>query len=290
MVDTCRRMEVSFCALGRGLNLKSSESVVCDDNKTNQPRSFVESWTQRVLIVDFVSGYRRVIGSQSSGKGCVRMATRNAASHRGILMTKKALLVLFCCLVFPICPLLYGQASGSFSGTVTDKTGSVVSGASVKATSQGTGFFRESKTDDSGHYLMPIMPIGDYTIRVESAGFGPAEQKDVRLQVDEHRELDFSLTPASVTSTVEVSATEVAVQTTNPTLGQVITSQQVAQLPLEWPRLRAAGHAHSWNDSGDQPQQLLQRRSQQRSFHSRIVLTVGRRIARSEYGLAVRRQ
>ena len=148
------------------------------------------------------------------------------------MLTKKALLVLVCCLVFPICPLLYGQASGSFSGTITDKTGSVVSGASVKATSQATGFFRESKTDDSGHYLMPIMPIGDYTIRVESAGFGPAEQKDVRLQVDEHRELDFSLTPASVTSTVEVSATEVAVQTTNPTLGQVITSQQVAQLPL----------------------------------------------------------
>ena len=131
-----------------------------------------------------------------------RHSTRDR--NGGILMlTKKALLVLVCCLVFPICPLLYGQASGSFSGTVTDKTGSVVSGASVKATSQGTGFFRESKTDDSGHYLMPIMPIGDYTIRVESAGFGPAEQKDVRLQVDEHRELDFSLTPASVTSRLQ---------------------------------------------------------------------------------------
>ena len=58
------------------------------------------------------------------------------------------------------------------------------------------------------------------------------ELKDVRLQVDEHRELDFTLTPASVTSTVEVSASEVSVQTTNPSLGQVITSEQVAQLPL----------------------------------------------------------
>src|ERR1700730_6799677 len=84
--------------------------------------------------------------------------------HGEILMlTKKALLVMFCSLVFPICPLLYGQATGSFSGTVTDKTGSVVSGASVKATSQATGISRESKTDDSGHYLMPLLPIGDYT-------------------------------------------------------------------------------------------------------------------------------
>ena len=134
--------------------------------------------------------------------------------------------------MFPICPLLYGQATGSFFGTVTDKTGSVVTGAKVKATSQGTGVARESKTDETGHYLMPLLPIGDYTIRVEAQGFGAVEQKDVRLQVDEHRELDFTLSPASVTQAVEVSATEVSVQTANPTLGQVITSQQVAELPL----------------------------------------------------------
>ena len=60
----------------------------------------------------------------------------------------------------------------------------------------------------------------------------PPSRQDIRLQVDEHREVDFSLAPASVTSTVEVSATEVAVETANPTLGQVITSEQVADLPL----------------------------------------------------------
>src|SRR5882724_12046826 len=148
------------------------------------------------------------------------------------MTTRNTLLVLFCSFVLSSGSLLYGQATGSFSGTVSDKTGSVVSGGSIKATAQGTGLVRESKTDDTGHYLMPLLPIGDYTLRVDSTGFGPVEQKDVRLQVDEHRELDFTLTPASVASTVEVSATEVSVQTTNPTLGQVITSQQVAQLPL----------------------------------------------------------
>jgi hypothetical protein len=148
------------------------------------------------------------------------------------MLSKRTLLVLFCSLVFPICPLLYGQATGSFSGTVSDKTGSVLTSATVRAISQATGVAREAKTDDSGHYLIPVLPIGDYTIHVESQGFQAAEQKDLRLQVDEHREVNFTLAPASVTSTVEVNATEVAVQTTNPTLGQVITSQQVAQLPL----------------------------------------------------------
>jgi hypothetical protein len=50
--------------------------------------------------------------------------------------------------------------------------------------------------------------------------------------VDEHRELDFSLSPASVSSSVEVTATDVAVEAANASLGQVITSQEVAELPL----------------------------------------------------------
>jgi len=132
--------------------------------------------------------------------------------HKGEKMLhKRALLaVLFCSFVVSTCSLLYGQANGSFSGTVSDKTGSVITGATVKITSQSTGLSREVKTDDSGHYLAPLMPVSIYTIRVDSQGFQAVEQKDVRLQVNEQRELDFTLIPASVTSTVEVSATEVA--------------------------------------------------------------------------------
>jgi Carboxypeptidase regulatory-like domain len=147
------------------------------------------------------------------------------------MLDKRALLVL-CSLVFVVCPLLHGQATGSFSGTVSDKAGAVISGATVKATAQETGLSRETNTDDSGHYLIPLLPVAHYTIRVDSQGFQANEQNDIRLQVDEHREVDFSLAPASVTSTVEVNATEVAVETANPSLGQVITSEQVADLPL----------------------------------------------------------
>jgi len=148
------------------------------------------------------------------------------------MLQRKALLVAVLCSVFSLCPLLYSQANGSFSGTVTDKTGSVIAGATVKISSQGTGLTRETKTDGSGHYAVPLLPVALYTIRVESQGFRTTEQKEVRLQVNEQIEINFTLNPASVTSTVEVSATEVAVETTNPSLGQVITEQQVAQLPL----------------------------------------------------------
>ena len=147
------------------------------------------------------------------------------------MLNKKVLVAVFS-LAVSVCPLLYGQANGSFSGTVSDKAGAVVSGATVRVISQGTGLSREAKTNDSGYYLVPLLPVAFYTIRVESQGFQATEQKDVRLQVDEHREVDFSLAPASVSTAVQVSATEVAVETASPSLGQVITSEEVADLPL----------------------------------------------------------
>jgi hypothetical protein len=148
------------------------------------------------------------------------------------MSTRKVLLVALTLLCFALSSLVYGQANGSLSGTVADKTGGVLTGATVKITSQATGLQRDAKTDDSGHYLVPLLPVSVYTIHVEAQGFQTTEQKDIRLQIDEQREIDFALNPASVSQTVEVSATEVAVETTNPSLGQVITAEEVADLPL----------------------------------------------------------
>src|ERR1700692_4323586 len=125
-----------------------------------------------------------------------------------------------------------GQATGSFLGVVTDKSGSAISGAKVTVTSQATGISRDAITDDVGHYTINLLPVSVYTVRVEYQGFQSVETKDVKLQVDEQRELDFALSPSSVSTSVEVVASEVAVETSSPSLGQVITSQEVAQLPL----------------------------------------------------------
>jgi len=180
------------------------------------------------------------------------------------MLNKRALLVVvFCSLAFSVCPLLYGQATGSFSGTVSDKAGAVVSGATVKATSQGTGVVREAKTDDSGHYLIPLLPIAFYTIRVDSQGFQATEQKDIRLQVDEHREVDFALAPASVSSTVEVNATEVAVENYKPLAWSGNHIRAGRRSPFERTRLCTVGDADTGRNSGNQPQQLFQRRRHQ---------------------------
>jgi Carboxypeptidase regulatory-like domain len=148
-------------------------------------------------------------------------------------MSKRIVFAVIACAVVLCCgQRTFAQATGSFQGTVTDKSGSAIIGASVKAMSEGTGAVREAITDDSGHYIIALLPVSIYTIRVEFKGFQTTESKDLRLQVDEQRELDFALAPASVSSSVEVVANAVAVETANPTLGQVITSQEVSQLPL----------------------------------------------------------
>src|SRR3984885_1416414 len=135
-------------------------------------------------------------------------------------------------LALAVSPMAYGQATGSITGTVADATGAAVVGAKVTVTAVATGFTREATSDEAGHFLFTLLPVANFTVRVELTGFQTAEAKDIRLQVDESRELDFKLSPASVSTNVEVSATEVSVQTTNATLGQVINSQQVAELPL----------------------------------------------------------
>lgn len=137
-----------------------------------------------------------------------------------------------CALAILSSAVCYGQATGSFSGNVVDKSGSGVAGAGVTVTSQDTGLTRAAKTDEAGHYVVPLLPVGVFTVRVDVSGFQSTEVKDARLQVNEARELDFTLVPATVVETVSVSGDVVAVETTNPSLGQVITSQEVSQLPL----------------------------------------------------------
>lgn len=135
-------------------------------------------------------------------------------------------------LTFAVGQSLFGQTTGSISGTVTDASGAAVPGAKVTITAPAIGLTRSSTTNGAGEYIVPLLGVATYNVAVEQQGFQRASAQDIRLQVDEHRELDFTLSPATVQTSVEVSATPVAIQTSDATLGQVITSQQVTDLPL----------------------------------------------------------
>ena len=155
-----------------------------------------------------------------------------AGAATGTKLHKAVLLFILCFIVLMSTTPLHGQAAGSFFGNVVDKSGSSVPGADVTVVSQATGLTRASKTDSAGHYLIPLLPVGTYTVRVDATSFQSAASKDLVLQVQEARELDFSLVLATVNTSVVVTGDAVAAETGNPSLGQVITAQQVSQLPL----------------------------------------------------------
>jgi hypothetical protein len=126
----------------------------------------------------------------------------------------------------------WGQATGRIVGIIVDSSGAAVPDAKVTVISQGTAFERTTETDASGEYVLTLLPVGLYTIRVTKAQFRDSEAKDVKLQVDENRTIDFTLSLGQASEQVQVSSNPVAVDTTDATIGQVITSQQVADLPL----------------------------------------------------------
>jgi hypothetical protein len=83
-------------------------------------------------------------------------------SREGVSKMSKKLVFVVMALVVALCvsPTVYGQANASFSGTVSDKSGSVIAGASVSVVSQDTGASRATNTDESGHYLITLLPLG----------------------------------------------------------------------------------------------------------------------------------
>jgi carboxypeptidase family protein len=126
------------------------------------------------------------------------------------------------------------QSVGSISGTVMDDSKAGVPGAVVTARHEGTSATREVVTDAAGRYAMPLLPIGSYTVTATMSGFRTEERSKLLLEVQQSLTLDFVLQISSISTEVTVSSqvTDVVLQRSDASLGQVINAQQVAELPL----------------------------------------------------------
>src|SRR5262245_58737270 len=109
---------------------------------------------------------------------------------------------------------LYGQAVGTIVGVVTDPGQAVVPSAKITATQQGTNFSRETTTSGSGDFTLPRLPVGTYKLTVEASGFD-TQSTDVKLDVAQTREVNFTMKLIGVATTVDVTATAETINTTN---------------------------------------------------------------------------
>jgi hypothetical protein len=122
--------------------------------------------------------------------------------------------------------------TGALTGTVTDSSGAAVPNATVTASNAATGQTRMTTTSADGSYTISLLPPGDYMVKFEATGFGSVEIPSVTITVTETGTLNRSLSVGSQSQQVTVQADVEAIQTTNATVGAVITGQTVTDLPL----------------------------------------------------------
>lgn len=120
----------------------------------------------------------------------------------------------------------------TISGTVTDNSGAVIPGASVTAQEVRTGTITKATSDSAGQYVIPFLLPGDYTVKATANGFQTFLHSGVVLQSQQHANINLTLKVGSVNQTVTVTGAPQLLDTTNASIGQVITTKSVAELPL----------------------------------------------------------
>ena len=126
------------------------------------------------------------------------------------------------------------EITGSIVGTLSDKSGAVVAGATVTVANADKNdvVVRILSTNDKGEYVAPFLPIGHYTLIAQAQGFRKIERRGLTLNVNNVLTADFSLEPGSVTETVKVEAEASPVELQTATASGLITGTQIRELAI----------------------------------------------------------
>jgi len=125
------------------------------------------------------------------------------------------------------------QASAGIAGTVTDPSGAVVPNANVTVTNEATSVSVNTTTSSAGTYAFRGLNPGKYKVIVEAQGFKQSVQQGVNVEVSTTATIDVQVTTGTASETVQVTAEQIALNTTAPELGSTIEPVVVAALPVE---------------------------------------------------------
>jgi hypothetical protein len=123
------------------------------------------------------------------------------------------------------------SSTATLSGTVTDPNGAVVPDVKVTVTDPATRLQRTAMTNDSGQFVVPLLPPSTYDLTLERAGFMTAAINDVVLNVNDNRALGIQMKVGNVNETVNVTG-EASLIDESPAVGTVVDRQFVENLPL----------------------------------------------------------
>ena len=140
-------------------------------------------------------------------------------------MSKKALLLsVFACGLF--------AQNAQLNGLVQDQTGSPIPGVAIRLTQEGTGLKRDVQTNDQGAYAIPSLAPGAYEISASMSGMETSSVRGLKVDTAQQARLDFTLKPASVSTTVDIVAAAAVLNTSDATVKSTIAREVTENLPL----------------------------------------------------------
>lgn len=128
--------------------------------------------------------------------------------------------------------LVAQSTTASLGGIVVDATGASVSEAVITVQNVGTGFTQAGKSDASGAFLFPRLPVGSYELRVEHPGFQTYVQSGITLTVNQAANANVTLQVGNVTERVTVEADAELIETRTGTISQLVDTKRIVELPL----------------------------------------------------------
>ena len=135
-------------------------------------------------------------------------------------------------LLFFISPPSWAQDTATIVGTVTDPSGAAIPVANVTVSNPEKGFTHNLVSNAAGEYMAAKVPIGNYVITAEAAGFRKLVRFGITLSVGQIQRVDLKLTIGLVSQEITVSGSVPKVETESAAVSDVVTGSQIADLEL----------------------------------------------------------
>src|SRR5438067_4876041 len=142
--------------------------------------------------------------------------------------------ISLCCVawLFTLTTAFAQVDTGAIAGSVRDTSGAGLASASVTFVDVARNTTMKAQADASGNYASPPLRPGNYKVTAEASGFKTETRSTITVQVQDRLRVDFAMTVGSVSENVLVTAETPTIQTDTSSLGEVITTGQITELPL----------------------------------------------------------
>ena len=145
-------------------------------------------------------------------------------------LRKFTLPVFLCLLAAPWAPAQ--DPVGNLEGTINDKSGGAITGATVVARNLQTSYSKTQTTSGEGLFRIEFLPVGRYSLTVEAPHFTRFEQQPIEITVSQTVRLTVQLEVEGVAQAVTVTGDASLVDTSTNTLGKTVSGKEVLDLPL----------------------------------------------------------